>query len=84
MKKICLIALLGLFGMQAAMAEDTEMADIKKALETLAPGTKPDSIAPSSIPGLYEVLVGADVLYVTKNGRYMLHGDMLDLQTKKI
>lgn len=83
MKKIYLIVLLGLFCGQVVMADDADTADIKKALEILAPGTKPDSIAPSSIPGLYEVLVGADVLYVTKNGRYLLHGDMLDLQTKK-
>ncbi|MDX1252426.1 MAG: DsbC family protein [Gammaproteobacteria bacterium] len=83
MKKLCLIVLLGLFGVQAVMADDADTADIRKALETLSPGAKPDSIAPSSIPGLYEVVVGADVLYVTKNGRYLLHGDMLDLQTKK-
>lgn len=83
MKKLCLIVLLGLFGAQAVMADDADTVEIKKALETLSPGAKPDSITPSSIPGLYEVVVGADVLYVTKNGRYLLHGDMLDLQTKK-
>lgn len=83
MKKLCLIVLLGLFGAQAVMANDADTTEIKKALETLSPGAKPDSITPSSIPGLYEVVVGADVLYVTKNGRYLLHGDMLDLQTKK-
>ncbi|MFZ5594109.1 MAG: DsbC family protein [Pseudomonadota bacterium] len=82
-KKLCLILLLGLFGVQTVMANDADTAGIKKALETLSPGSKPDSITPSSIPGLYEVVVGADVLYVTKNGRYLLHGDMLDLQTKK-
>jgi thiol:disulfide interchange protein DsbC len=82
-KKVFLMILLTVSGAQIVMADDADMAEINKALQVLAPGVKPDSITPSSIPGMYEVMLGADVVYISKNGRYLLQGDLLDLQTKK-
>lgn len=75
--------LFALLGVQAALADDAEIAQVKKALETLAPGTKPDSIVATSLPGLYEVTVGIEVVYISKDGRHMLQGDLVDLQAQK-
>ncbi len=82
-RQVFLMMLLAVSGAQMAMADDAEVAEINKALQVLAPGVKPDSITPSSMPGIYEVTLGAEVVYISKNGRYMLQGDMVDLQTKK-
>ncbi|MDA1107060.1 MAG: thioredoxin fold domain-containing protein [Proteobacteria bacterium] len=56
-----------------------EAAKINKALETLLPGKKPDSVTASAIPGVYEVSYGATVLYMTQDGRYLIRGDVIDV-----
>lgn len=38
------------------------------------------SIAPAPLPGLYQVLIGADVLYFTADARYVIRGEIYDLQ----
>jgi thiol:disulfide interchange protein DsbC len=35
------------------------------------------------VPGLYEVEVGTDILYLTADGRYLIQGDMLDLTGRR-
>ena len=37
------------------------------------------SIRQSGVPGWYEVMLGAEVIYVTEDGRYMFQGDLVDL-----
>ena len=72
-----------LCSMQVALADNADIVQVKKALELLAPGARPDSIVAASLPGLYEVTVDAEVVYISKDGRHMLQGDLVDLQTRK-
>ncbi|BBL70743.1 DsbC family protein [Methylogaea oryzae] len=58
-------------------ADDKAIAD---ALEKVFPGTKPESITPSEIPGLYEVVVGPTVFYMSGDGRYLIQGKMIDVE----
>jgi thiol:disulfide interchange protein DsbC len=51
-------------------------AAIAKRLE-VAPG----AVRPSVLPGIYEVARGAEVLYVTADGRYALSGDLYETQS---
>ncbi len=44
---------------------------------------KPDRIAPAAIAGLYEVVIGPHVFYVSADGKYMIQGDLMDLGTRK-
>lgn len=46
---------------------DMEITDIKKSPAT----------------GLYEILLGPEVLYATADGRYILQGDLIDMQQKR-
>ena len=64
----------------AGEAEDIE--NIRQRLEQLV-SEEPSSIRPSAVPGLYEVMFGAEVLYVTGNGRYGLQGELMDLEAGK-
>lgn len=64
----------------AGEAEDIE--NIRQRLEQLVP-EEPSSIRPSAMPGLYEVLFGAEVLYLSGDGRYGLQGDLMDLEAGK-
>ncbi len=43
---------------------------------------KPDEIRPSPLPGLYEVASGADVGYVSADGRFYVDGDLFDMESR--
>ena len=82
-KKILgIVVILCGLGAVDAFAGD-EVAAINKVLQHLIPGETPDRIVESVIPGLYVVSYGPDVLYITKDGRYVLEGDLLNTQTRQ-
>lgn len=62
-----------------AMAAD-DTAKLNAALATLLPGATPDSVKASVIPGIYEVSYGGSVMYMTQDGRYLLRGDLIDVE----
>jgi thiol:disulfide interchange protein DsbC len=48
-------------------------------LQAALNGEKPDSVTfPSAIPGLYEVVLGGQVLYLSEDGRFAIQGDILE------
>ena len=59
--------------------EKSDIAAIKKTFSEILPGTKTDSIKLSALGGLYEVVYGAQVLYMSGDGRYVIQGDLIDL-----
>ncbi len=56
---------------------------IRGALSKVLPGVKVDSIQQSPVKGLYEVLVGTQIMYVTADGRYFVDGRIVDLNTRE-
>ena len=57
--------------------------DIRKALSKSMPSIKIDSIKSSEAKGLYEVTVGASILYISEDGKYLLQGHLIDLEARK-
>ncbi len=60
-----------------------EVTQVRNAVAKIVPGTAPDSIVKSSVPGFYEVVYGADIFYVSADGRYLLNGSVVDLKDGK-
>lgn len=56
---------------------------IRAAIGKVAPDVKVDAVEASPIPGLYEVLVGTQMMYVTADGRYFVDGRIVDLKTRQ-
>lgn len=56
---------------------------IRKALEKAVPGIEISSVQPAPISGLYEVMVGSELMYVTSDGRYFVNGHIVDLKTRE-
>jgi thiol:disulfide interchange protein DsbC len=52
-------------------------------LKRLPPGSKLDDLRPSPIPGIYEFMQGADVSYLTADGKYFLDGNLYDMDTRE-
>ena len=66
-----------------ALAADSGVEILKKALAEHLPGTAITQITESPISGLYEVVVGAQVVYMDQSAQYMLDGDLVDLKSRK-
>ncbi len=79
---LVLIALLGLAMFNPLWAAD-DMAQVRAAVSKIVPGMAPDSIVKSSVPGFYEVTYGAEVIYVSSDGRYLFNGNVVDLKSGK-
>lgn len=52
-------------------------------MHDLFPKLEVTSIRKSRIPGLYEVMLGTQLYYVSGSGKYLLKGDMYDLEEKR-
>lgn len=82
MYKILGLIIAMILSINISMAGEAEdIAKIEKRLNELAPQEKPSSIKPSVINGLYEVMYGSEVFYFSADGRYILQGSLLDLET---
>ena len=57
-------------------------AAITESLRRVFPDLEITRIRESRIEGLYEVMIGTDVLYATRDGRYIIQGDLLDLKAR--
>jgi thiol:disulfide interchange protein DsbC len=65
----------------AAPAE--QPADPRAALLKLLPaGSKLDDLQPSPIPGIYQFIQGADVSYLTTDGKYFIDGNLYDMKSR--
>lgn len=56
---------------------------ILQAVTVLQEDIQVTSITPAPVPGLYQVLIGADVLYFTADARYVIRGEIYDLQQRR-
>lgn len=66
-----------------AKADEATRARIEKALQALAPGMKVDGVSPSPIPGFLEVALGARVVYVSPDAKYLIQGSLLDIGARE-
>lgn len=75
--------LVGLMMVVFTACADSATDSVRKAVQTVIPkGTQIDSVRPSPVPGMYEVVYGTEVMYVSADGRYVISGDLADLTTR--
>jgi len=67
----------------ASSASASPEKTIRDALGKIIPGVAIDSVAPSPVSGLYEVMIGTQLMYVTSDGRFFLDGRIVDLKTRE-
>jgi thiol:disulfide interchange protein DsbC len=67
-----------------AAAPVDQAADPRAALLKLLPaGAKLEDLRPSPIPGIFEFTQGAEVSYMTADGKYFLDGNLYDMATRE-
>jgi thiol:disulfide interchange protein DsbC len=79
---VAAVAAVAALSVSEASAE--QVADPRAALVKLLPaGTKIEDLKPSPIAGIYEFVQGADVSYITADGKYFLDGNVYDMKTRE-
>ncbi len=82
MIKVIRFTALMLFALTCVTANADEEA-IRKALSLAMPATKVETIKPSVIKGLYETAIGANIYYISEDGKYLIQGRLVDLAAHK-
>jgi thiol:disulfide interchange protein DsbC len=58
-------------------------AAVRASLGKLLPDLKLDSVQASPVPGLYEVVIGARLFYISDDGNFLIQGSVIDTRTRK-
>ena len=76
--------LVTVFSLPAAFAaEPADVQALRKALTERLPKAADATIKQSPVKGLYEVLSGGQVMYMTGDARYVIDGSMFDLEQRR-
>jgi len=73
----------GLIAMVAMQACAKELPEEYAFVEDILPGAEVTSVVPAPIEGLLEIAVGADIFYVSRDGKYFFQGEIMDLDTRE-
>jgi len=76
-----IVAAVGASFMLSAHAAETTEALSKKLMASI-PGLTVDSLKETPVKGVYELVSGKDVAYVTSDGRYMFQGILFDIEKR--
>jgi thiol:disulfide interchange protein DsbC len=86
MKKLifCLLAVLATtaLGAESAAPDAAAQAAIKAAIAKKFPDIGVDLVRPSPMKGVYEVVMGAETAYVSADGKFLIAGDMYEIDTR--
>ncbi len=63
----------------AAAQAPPQKVDIRAELASKIPGARPEELRPSPIAGVYELMRGTDIAYVSTDGKYVIAGDLYDM-----
>jgi len=77
-----ILALFFLSGIALNSQAAEDLSVLRDVLSQIIPGEQPDSLQVTPVAGLYEVVYGSDLFYISADGRYVLLGDLVDLQTR--
>ena len=78
---IAAVAASAVFAVAPAIAEevDAELEQVRQKVNEMFQVINPEDVTPSPIDGWYTIHRGAVIAYVSADGRYLLQGDMIDL-----
>jgi len=83
MKRIARAAAALVFALALVPAAFADEAAIRKNISERVPDfPKIDEITKTSIPGLYEIRVGTDILYTDEQGNYLIEGQLIETKTR--
>jgi thiol:disulfide interchange protein DsbC len=65
------------------LAADPDYSKVEEQIRALAPGAKSIAISETPIDGLLMVQISGDIVYATADGKYLIQGRVMDMQTRE-
>ncbi|HDY84143.1 hypothetical protein LCGC14_0571800 [marine sediment metagenome] len=65
------------------LAQASEINDIKEKLAVIMPDVKVESIQPLDNTGMYEAVINGEIIYFSKDARYVFQGDVIELEKRQ-
>ncbi|MCG8489653.1 MAG: DsbC family protein [Chromatiales bacterium] len=63
--------------------QDAELQNVRAGMSSILKNTEISSIEPSDVDGLYEVMVGPQLYYVTGDGKHLFSGKLFDIEKRE-
>jgi thiol:disulfide interchange protein DsbC len=63
--------------------QNAEIQKVREGIGKILKKGRISSIEPSQVDGLYEVMVGPEIFYVSADGKYLLSGNLYDMETRE-
>ena len=85
MRKLCFVLLMAIASAAISVSAEPapkSAADPRAEIAKKFPGAKVEDVVPSPIKGLFELRLGSDVAYITADGRYLISGDLFDVDAR--
>ena len=84
MHKVATYAALLLFGIsQPLFATDDPFSVVEEKIRTLAPNATSIAVSETPIDGILQVQVGSEIVYASSDGKYLLQGNIIDIDTRE-
>ncbi len=83
LRRLTIILLAGSSLYVAGVRADPELDRLKAALAQSLPGVALESLRPSPVLGFYELEVNTQIVYVSKDGKFLFDGNLFNLQSKE-
>lgn len=69
-------------GLSQTVSAEDQLDEVRANLQENMPNLPIDTLRTTDAPGLYELISQGQIAYVTEGGRYIIAGDLIDLQTQ--
>ncbi len=77
-----LVLMLTLLSVVSARAEDAALEEVRAKMTAMFDSIEAENINASPIDGWYTIQQGSIVAYVSANGRYLMQGELIDLESQ--
>ena len=81
--KFNVLALSALLFSNSLLADDALNEELAAAVSRFLPDVEIDNIQPAPIKGLYQIIIGPEVIYMTRDGSYIVKGEILDINERR-
>ncbi len=74
--------LLAVVSMQAVAADEAEKI-VREAFKKISPNATITDVKKSEVPGFYQVLVDANVYFISGDGKYLIRGNVFEIDSRQ-
>jgi thiol:disulfide interchange protein DsbC len=67
----------------ATLSVQADEAAVRASMAKLLPDVELGELVKAPVPGLYELMLGARVFYISEDGRYLIQGSVIDIETRE-